>query len=221
MVEFEQLPPKSRSLILATLALDIASRNCRSIFDLALRRNQSVHDVWRDICRKTSQPRCTMPRPLLESQYSRAMFAPAEGAWTAAAPPMSHAVPPQAADAPVTLAPSAIELDDVVALTKPEAAIARRATNAPPHGHRRKAVLMATLAASLMLAIALAYVVIARRPAQTARFDQTPVAATTSVDGPVRKSSAGDKSGADRSAVPEPEGTVRRLEAIGGAFSKR
>src|SRR5262245_32441621 len=69
-VEFDRLPAKSRALILATLGLEIASKNCTSIFDLARRRNQTMDELWRDICRKTAQPHCSMPRDVLSSRYT-------------------------------------------------------------------------------------------------------------------------------------------------------
>src|SRR5262245_34120549 len=97
MVDFDQLPQKTRSLLLATLALEISSNNCRSIFDLAARTKQSVQDVWRDVCRKTSQPRCTMPRLVLESQYTAGATAEAPSgtpaATQAAGPTVVGAVP--------------------------------------------------------------------------------------------------------------------------------
>src|SRR5689334_4318505 len=95
MVEFESLPPKSRSLILATLGLEIASADCASIFELARKRYQTVSDVWRDVCKKTGQPRCTMPSRVLGVDYA---------ASTAEPKPAGSPVP---AAAPANVAPVA------------------------------------------------------------------------------------------------------------------
>ena len=70
MVEFDSLPQNSRLLILATLELEIASENCKSIFDLARKRFQTIDQVWRDVCKKTSLPRCTMPPRVMGNDYA-------------------------------------------------------------------------------------------------------------------------------------------------------
>jgi hypothetical protein len=72
MVEFDSLPPTSRSLILTKLALEIVSSDCTNIFQLARKRNQHIHEVWRDICRKVAQPLCEMPTQVITSPGSHA-----------------------------------------------------------------------------------------------------------------------------------------------------
>ncbi len=84
MVGFDDLPHPARSLLLATLNLEIVSADCANIFDLARKRNQSVSEVWRDICRKYGQSRCLIPPQLLETRYTgssagAAGYGPAHG----------------------------------------------------------------------------------------------------------------------------------------------
>jgi len=137
MVEFDKLPPKSRSLILATLSLEIASAHCTSIFDLARKRHQSMDELWRDVCRKTAQPHCSMPRQVLHSRYT-------------AAPPPSPAAPPTPV-APPTGAPAA---------SRPAKAAKAADQPAPEstgddRGLRRQIVWLAGLAAVLVAGVAL------------------------------------------------------------------
>jgi hypothetical protein len=61
MVKFEDLPNANQALILATLGLEIATADCMSIVDLARKRNQTASTIWRDVCKRTGQPHCTMP----------------------------------------------------------------------------------------------------------------------------------------------------------------
>jgi hypothetical protein len=66
MIKFDDLPHTNRTLILASLQLEIAEAHCTNILDLARKRNQNVHQIWRDICRKTRQPLCTVPAPVMD-----------------------------------------------------------------------------------------------------------------------------------------------------------
>jgi hypothetical protein len=61
MVKFEDLPKANQALILATLGLEIATAHCMNIVDLARKRNQTASTIWRDVCKRTGQPHCTMP----------------------------------------------------------------------------------------------------------------------------------------------------------------
>jgi hypothetical protein len=220
MVEFDHLPQKSRSLILATLALDIVSINCRSIFDLALRRNQTVNDVWRDICRRTAQPHCTMPRRILESQYTA--LPPASSPTPLFPPqPAASTARPAATAATAAEPASVMQFGDLLAISPAEPA-ARPAPapcggRAQPGDHRprdRRIALTASIAALLLLAIGLAIVIAASDSTRmtAARFDEI-----------VRVGAAPDRDIGSRSDVnvPEPQGTVRRIDAIGKAFSKQ
>ncbi|MGH6771789.1 MAG: hypothetical protein ACRECO_22540 [Xanthobacteraceae bacterium] len=228
MVEFDHLPPTSRSLILATLALDIVSRNCRSIFDLALRRNQTVKDVWRDICRRTAQPHCTMPRQVLESQYTGTSFppAPAAAATFPAAAPAAASPASTSAAAPARIlpehatGPNVIQLGDLIAIPSDEPV-----TTPPPlHGHdvpKWQFMMAAGLAAIVLIAAGVAIVIATPDPAQTtaARFDGPVLAGGASSDAAARTVGAG--SGADAVSVPAPQGTLHRMDAISKAFSKQ
>ncbi len=228
MVEFDQLPPTSRSLILATLALDIASINCRNIFELALRRHQTVQEVWRDVCRRTAQPRCTMPPSLLESRYTATAARPTKAA-TAAPAAASNAVPA----APPTASPAAplpgsvtatnvICLGDLIAVTTAAPAAEDSPTPAASgqRARRRSVMLAAGVAAMLLLAIGFVVLASISRPTSpsTARPDETVRVGGARPDQVVRTSGA--PSGIDAASVPAPQGTVRRMDAISKSFSK-
>ena len=216
MVEFDQLPQTNRSLILATLALDIATINCRNIFDLALRRKQTVHEVWRDICRRTAQPRCTMPKHLLESRYTSADFY----RLIATAPAVERAAGATASARSVSIE----QFGDLVAVTRappatpaPRTAAITRRPSTPqakvpaPSGSNRRLVMAASGAAALVLGVAIA--LMGTRTLQTAPLD-----------GSVRASGGNSQSVASAPAlvsVPEPQGTARRMDAISKSFSKR
>src|SRR5262249_1538785 len=101
--EFDDLPPNSRSLIIATLGLEIASSNCKNIFDLARKRHQTVDEVWRSICRKTAQPICTIPGRVLETEYNSAP----NNATATAVPSRASAAPADSAKAVAVKAASA------------------------------------------------------------------------------------------------------------------
>jgi hypothetical protein len=224
MLDFDQLPPRSRSLILATLALDIASSNCRNIFDLALKTNQSVHEVWRDICRRTAQPRCTLPRCVVESRYTATGISPSSSSAAAAdASPAAAAMAastapsvasPIASTATCAAAPSIVQLGDLLAITPaaPLAAAAPRAIAsrvAAPDPKRNRAVMLAGLAAILFLGIA--FVVVLATYHEPGRMG-----------GASRTVHSGNaRSIAESVSVPPPEGTLRRMDAISKSFSKQ
>jgi hypothetical protein len=232
MVEFDNLPPTSRSLILATLALDIVSRNCRSIFDLALRRNQTVNDVWRDICRRTAQPHCTMPRRILESQYTGTLF-PAAATVSPAAEPAPASASPSVEARPERLpartpTASVIELGDLIAIQTAE----RPPKPAPPPirapvSTRRDTVpkwqfMIAAGAAAMVLMVAgFAIVIAIPDSVQTTavRLDAPVIAKAAQSD--AAAGTVGLRSRADAVSVPVPEGTLRRLDAISKGFSKQ
>src|SRR5262249_7736062 len=68
--EFDDLPANSRSLIIATLGLEIASTNCKNILVLALQLNQTLTEVWLSISPKTAHPVCPIPLRVLEPEYN-------------------------------------------------------------------------------------------------------------------------------------------------------
>jgi len=68
MIQFDRLPRTSRTLLLATLELEMAQAKCTNILDLAHKRHLSIDEIWRGVCRKTAQPRCTVPAPVMVSR---------------------------------------------------------------------------------------------------------------------------------------------------------
>src|SRR5215218_1680372 len=178
MVEFDSLPHNSRLLILATLELEIASEDCRNIFDLARKRHQNIHDVWRDVCKKTALPRCNVPPQVMGTDFTggantsvfvfsdkpanASVFgdapAPAKVA-SPATPIATPATPTQAHPAATTVAP--------VVHARPTATVtpATHARPAASGGHRsqsRNVMLAVGLAVILVLGIGLAAIVIPR-----------------------------------------------------------
>lgn len=231
MVEFDSLPPKSRSLILATLGLEIASANCSSIFELARKRFQTVPDVWRDVCKKTGQPRCTMPARVMGVDYAASASSPEAKAAPAPAAAATNTSPagatanvsmfvdaaaatknasPAVAAAPVSAAPSKIAHQGAAAAP---AAAARRAQ---PQKKRTVAVAIG-IAAVLLLGIGIAVFAIPRSAENPNA--PPPTAVTRANNEPTR--TAGEKPTFDPNSVAPPEGTVRRLDAIKGSFSKQ
>ncbi len=228
MVEFNSLPQTTRSLILATLGLEIASANCTSIFDLARKRNQSVSDVWRDVCRKIGQPRCTMPQRVVRSEYStteplleetQTVASSGSGIAYAAAHAVAHAagVKPISTRAPVAVAAPTAGVKPVS--TRGSATIAAPAPARSGHrGQNRSVVLMVGLGAILVVGIGIALMV------ATPRSSSTTTARPNETVGVKPKETArtgADRPGFDPNSVPVPEGTLRRMEGINKAFSKR
>ena len=95
MINFDDLSHTKRTLILATLQLEIAEANCTNILDLARKRNQDIHDLWRELCKKTGQPHCTVPAPVLATGDP----------WRETVPAAAHLdSPPAVAARPTTIA---------------------------------------------------------------------------------------------------------------------
>jgi len=61
MTKFEDLPANAQALILAKLARELHEQKSSSIHHLAKKRQTDVMSIWRSICRKASQPACTIP----------------------------------------------------------------------------------------------------------------------------------------------------------------
>src|SRR5262245_60868948 len=68
MIQFEDLPRTHRTLLVATIELEIAEAKCTNILELAHKRNLPIQDLWRDVCRRTGQPRCTVPAAVMVSR---------------------------------------------------------------------------------------------------------------------------------------------------------
>jgi len=80
MSAFDDLPPTARSLLVAKANLEILTAGCLNILELAHKRNQTVNEVWHDICFKSGQPICPLPPRMLQSDYSAAKPIPAASA---------------------------------------------------------------------------------------------------------------------------------------------
>ena len=233
MVEFDNLPQNSRLLILATLELEIASEDCKNIFDLARKRYQTIDQVWRDVCKKTSLPRCTIPPRVTGTDYTAGAAAnvfvfgdtsanvsvfggaPAN---TKVANPAIAATPANAKLAgPTTMAGPA---HAAVASPATIAASVTKASPAPagrsPQKPNRTVALAIGLAAVLLLGIGVAVFAIPRSAENP--YASMPTTVTRSNE---TARTSGNKPNVDTSAVAVPEGTVRRLDAINKAFSKQ
>jgi len=232
MVEFDNLPQNTRLLILATLELEIASEDCKNIFDLARKRYQTIDQVWRDVCKKTSLPRCTMPPRVTGTDYTAgaaanvfvfgdasanvSMFGGAPANTKVASTKVAAPVNAKVAGPPTMAGPAH-------ATAASPATIAASATNAspapaarPPQKPNRTVALAVGLAAVLLLGIGLAVFAIPRSAENP--YASMPTTVTRSNE-TVRP--GGNKPSVDTSAVPVPEGAVRRLDAINKAFSKQ
>jgi hypothetical protein len=241
MVKFDDLPHSSQTLMLATLQLEIAEAKCANILDLSRTRHKAIQDVWRDICRKTGQPRCTVPPAVMapRDQGLESVTAGHVDATTAArlveSPRLTSSDPLTA-----TPAPSGSSANNG-AMTAP----AKTALASTPGGHRARS-LRAPMVVGLVavLALGVGLVVLLGGPQSTVAPQtslQIPGARPTDVvrDGTIirdrSKDSASsgqtdrtagrtapeDKPEFDPNSVPPPQGTIRRLEAISKSFSKR
>ena len=222
MVEFDNLPQNTRLLILATLELEIASEDCKNIFDLARKRYQTIDQVWRDVCKKTSLPRCTIPPRVTGTDYTAgaaanvSMFGGAPANTKVASTKVAAPVNAKVAGPPTMAGPAH-------ATVASPATIAASATNAspapaarPPQKPNRTVALAVGLAAVLLLGIGLAVFAIPRSAENPYASMPTTVTRSNETARP-----GGNKPSVDTSAVPVPEGAVRRLDAINKAFSKQ
>jgi hypothetical protein len=62
MNRFEDQPANVRALLLAKLAIELKINRCTSLYELAKRHNTDMIAVWRDVCRLSKQPACTIPQ---------------------------------------------------------------------------------------------------------------------------------------------------------------
>jgi hypothetical protein len=226
MIQFEDLPRTNRTLLLATLELEIAEAKCTNILELAHKRNLPIADIWRDICRRTGQPRCTVPAPVMLSR-EQWLDSASPGHPDPATPTPAVAAPtPEAAkDGGASAGAIAVPALPVV---KPPRAAAMPASGAPRPRNLR-APLLAGLAAGLVAGLALgaAFFVLLASPHAT-------VAPQASLQVPNARPGAArgativrDQSGEsappafDPNSVPPPQGTIRRLDGISKSFLNR
>ena len=215
--EFDDLPANSRSLIIATLGLEIASTNCKNIFDLARKRHQTVEEVWRSICRKTAQPVCPIPHRVLETEYN----ATPNNATATAAPSRASAAPVESAK-PVPAKAASAKAGASKPLAANAGAPAPPATSASVASASRarstqnwRAALAVGLITGTILGVGIAILGVTFQPSQTAAVRPTEVIRVGGAK------SEETKSGFDPSSVPAPQGTIRRMDSISKTFSKQ
>jgi hypothetical protein len=201
MVEFDSLPATSRSLILTKLALEIVSKNCKNILQLARKRNQSVHEVWRDVCRQAGQPLCEMPQHVM---------APSSGAQALASLGSMTAKSFEHSEGLTTVAtPSLV----------------KKLSPSSSRGHRaqkRRVMLAIGLGGIVVAAITLFTVVSSMNPQgslQAIRPAEVVRVGVAKPDSTIHADAA--KPSPDSVNVPPPQGTIKRMDAISKAFSKR
>ena len=219
MVEFDSLPQNSRLLILATLELEIASENCKSIFDLARKRFQTIDQVWRDVCKKTALPRCTMPPRVMGNDCAGGpatnvfVFgdASANASVFGGAPAQAKAPSPAPAAAPAPIANA--KPVNPTATVAPTAVASLAPAGRPPKKQSRAVAVAVGVAAVFLLGIGIAVFAIPRST-------QTPYASTVTRPNETARP-GGNKPTVDNNVVPMPEGTTRRLDAINKSFSKQ
>jgi hypothetical protein len=200
MVEFDSLPQTSRSLMLATLALELASADCRNVFELARKRHQSVPDVWRDICRKTGQPRCTIPQGVTRPDSIATGFCPEPAAASAHATSTSPATASAAKSATTHSTASGTAKGTAATIT------AQRSVSS------RTIAVAAGLCAVCVIGIGL-LVAMPRATDHTASAARPTEAVRIKANEPARAE--------QQTVVAPPQGTTRRMEEINKAFTKR
>ncbi len=250
MIDFDDLPASNRSLILATLGLDLAWAECSNILELARKRNKDVAGVWRDVCQRTGQPRCTMPARILEPRSNWSETPQAHSSAKANEPKIAAAAPTSSASkvgvnsvaaaasvakannaSPAMAATSRAKaggVDAGVAATSVKAASPASALR----GHRtqnRQAMLITGVCAVLIVCAGIlalrtgAFSTKASLQTTNARPDE--VIRTGKIN-PDRGDSTGciescGKPEFDPNSLPAPKGTIRRLDAISNSFMKR
>jgi hypothetical protein len=204
--------------------LEIAEAKCTNILQLAHKRNLPIQDIWRDICRRTGQPRCTVPSPVMLSREQWLDTATAgHPDSTTATPGLDPPAPAAANDGGVNAGTIAVP---VAAATHPKAA-AMPAAGTLRAGNPR-ALLAAGLACGLLAGLALgaAFFVLVASPTVAPQASlQTPNAKAG--DGPRAATMIREQSGEsakpqlDPISVPPPQGTIRRLDGISKSFLNR
>ena len=213
MIKFDHLPPTNRALILATLDLEIAEAHCKNIFVLAHKRHQSIHKLWHDVCRKTGQPDCEIPAPLI---------APDQGSESATAAHLDSttASPPLEASTALPAATSSLKGGNVNAGS----------------GHRAQNLGVPLVAGALaLLALGVGLLVLVASPNSAVAPQASSQMSNAKRGDVVRDNSGASKGQTDRTAgrtpppdkpefdpdsLPPPQGTIRRMEAISKAFQK-
>ena len=228
MIQFEDLPRTNRTLLLATLVLELNEAKCTNILQLAHKRNLPVEEIWREICRRTGQPRCTMPAQVT---LPREQWPDAAGAGCAASASAAPAAP-----TPETPPPAAAQVDsgataDPIAAVAQAAPVARvkppraKVAHARPAGNPRVLLargLAAGVAAGLALGV-IFFVLASSRPsaAPQAALHANPGDAVRGVTIIRDRSAESTTPPFDPNSLPPPQGTIRRLEGISKSFLNR
>lgn len=203
MLEFDSLPQASRSLILTKLAWEIVSADCKTIFELAQKRNQTTHEVWRDVCRKAALPLCEMPPQVI----ARSPHPPPATSGQSMTPGSART---EGAHPVATVSPSK---------TGDSSSVSRS------HRVRNLPVILVIGAVSIVVAgIALFTEASTTGPH---RSSQALASRPTDIVRP-RVARAGEAIGTDADkptpeavVVPPPLGTAKRMDAISKAFSRK
>ncbi len=200
MVEFDRLPATSRSLVLTKLTLEMVSKNCKNIFQLARQRNQSVHEVWRDVCRKTGQPLCETPHHVMTPSFYAKAVASLE---------------------PIP-AKSLERSEGVTNVATPSRAKkVSSSSGLGLHAQKRRAMLAIGLGG--MVAVAITFFTVSSMKSQGSPQSIRPVEAVrvsvAKPDSTIRADDAKPSPGPVN--VPPPQGTIKRMDAISKAFSNR
>ncbi len=226
MIQFEDLPRTNRTLLLATLELEIAEAKCTNILELAHKRNLPIADIWRDICRRTGQPRCTVPAPVMVSR-EQWLDSASSGHPDPATPPPAVAAPAPEAAKDGGANAGAIAMPTVP--VKPPRAAAMPASGAQ-RPRNLPAPLVAGLAAGLVAGLALGaafFVLLASPHATVAPQALLQVPKAKPGDAARGATIVRDQSGEsapppfDPNSVPTPQGTIRRLDGISKSFLNR
>jgi hypothetical protein len=207
MHEFDQLAPNARSLLFATLAMEMAEENCVDIRHLAAKRKQTIDEAWRDVCKRAEQPHCKVPDVISNISHPGRMPSGPSGAFanparnTRTAEPVTNEIVPKA--------------------RKPGAAVARGSAAADlPKGpraathHKRQSTALVVGLGALVVVVAIGGAMVlfsssnSMRPAEMTRV------------GPAPRSAVYPEGSTASVNVPAPQGTVRRMDAIKKAFDK-
>ena len=62
MNRFEDLPINVKALLLAKLAIELTTHRCTNLHELARKHDTDITTVWRNICRLSKQPVCSVPQ---------------------------------------------------------------------------------------------------------------------------------------------------------------
>ncbi len=214
MIRFDDLPRTNRALLLARLDMEIAEANCMNIFGLARKRQQTIDETWREICRKAGQPRCAIPAALVapRDQWSESVAAAHSDSTTAPPPIESSTATPTATSSPEDADVNAGSGHRALNLRVPLVAGAVAVLALGGGLVVLVASLNSTVAPQISLQIPNASPGNIIRDGSSTSNGQT--------DRTAGRTPPGGKPEFDPNSIPPPTGTIRRLEAISKSFKK-